>query len=603
MTDPMAPQPAAPVEPPEDPADVACKLMEKEMEDQLVECDFAMHSRDAIDVACKMGPGIIEGPIVNEQTRRGWAQGEDGAYQLQYHEDPRPAFYWVDPWSFFPDPLARNILESEENYVRYLWTKRDLRKFAKRPDANQDAIRLIISAEPDTTTPQYLSRLQALTGSQADVVQKFYHVWKVSGPLSSEDMRDLAMAFGDEKTASLMDDVDPLEEVQAVLWFCQGHVLKFGIGALDSGECNYSIFNLEKDEASIWGYGVGRMIRDPQKGLNAAYRMVIDNAALATGDQIIINRAMIEPENGEWKQRARKVWTVSDAAANLDVDLRAAFANWSTECHVEELSAIMQLCYRQIDDATGMPTANEQQDPGTIPANTPVGTAILRTVAQNVIFKRIIKNWDDDITVPCLRRLYDWNMQFNPKEEIKGDYNIKPRGASTLLVREMQNQNLALVANMLGQSPVYGKYIKGVEVCRELILSLSLDPEKLIVSDEEAAAADEAEAAAMAAQAQGPAGPDPALEQAKIDQKRDEIDQKAAISSQENDAKLKVAKMTYDAKMADIAAMLNVSKEKLEADLAAHVEDSQQKDRSIAAEMAVRASEKEPLNKTQVANS
>jgi hypothetical protein len=615
---PVAMPGAAPAAPPEDinPAATACELMSKEIDDQLTECDYAAQCRDMIDDACKIGTGVIEGPIVNDRARRGWAKAEDGSFGLQFHDDPRPAFYRVDPWGFFPDPLARVIRESETNYQRYLYNKTDLIKFAKRQGVDREAIKLIIAAEPDSRTPVYLTRLRALTGETVDTTQKFYHLWKVSGPLSAEDMRDLAMAFGDEKTAAEMDDADPLEEVRAVLWFCQGHALKFDIYPLDSGECNYSVFNLEKDEASIWGYGDGRMIRDPQKGLNAAFRMVIDNGGLATGDQVIINKSVIQPEAGDdWKQRPRKTWEFTETAGRQNVDVRTAFYNFSTDSHVEELSAIMGLCYRMIDDASGVPSMNDAQDPGTIPANTPVGTAILRTAAANVVFKRIIKAWDDDVTVPNLRRLYDWNMQFSPKEEIKGDFDVKARGASTLLVREMQNQNLLMLANTLGApgSP-YAKYLKGVKIARELVSSLSLDPDELIASDEEAAAADEAEAQAMQAQAAGPAGADPEVEKRKLDLMEEETQAKVAISDRDADAREKVAELAHETAMMNLAQQGNMKLDQIEAMLANSREERAskesikrdemaQKERSIAAEIAVKAQPKEPLNKTQIANS
>jgi hypothetical protein len=81
----------------------------------------------------------------------------------------------------------------------------------------------------------------------------------------------------------------------------------------------------------------------------------------------------------------------------------------------------------------------DQQQPAML--KTLGGTALWMS-AQNIMMRKAVKNFDDDLTVPFLTRLYDWNMQFNKKDEIKGDYSVDARGTSVLLVREMQARNI-----------------------------------------------------------------------------------------------------------------------------------------------------------------
>ncbi len=614
----IAPAPEAESEDAATPAN----LMQEEIDDQLTECGYQAQCRDMIDDACKIGTGIMEGPVVNDNVRRGWSRpyvkGEDGKpvmgpdgkpqvdesgpYELVFGGDPRPTFYRIDPWSFFPDPDARTIEESESNYVRFLWKAHDLRKFAKVPEVDQDAIRDLLRLGATGTAPTYLTRVRMLTGTTAETPKGLYQVWKFCGALTADQMMDLAQISGDQGTMDDMAEVDPLKEVKAIIWFCQGRVLKFSIYPLDSGETTFSVFCLEKDEASIWGYGVPRMIRDPQKASNAAWRMLMDNGGLATGDQIIVNSKVIQPMDGSWTLTPRKFWELTEAAATNNIDVRTAFSNFAIDSHLDELSGIIELCDRQIDDGTALPMI--QGENGAQPTNMPVGTMVLMTNAANIIFTRIIKNWDDDVTTPNIRRSYDWNMQHSPREEIKGDFDIKTRGASVLLIREMQYQNLMLFATTFGESPVWGKYLKKPKIAREIIRGFKLNHKEFIVSDEEAVQAEEAEAQAMAAAA-GAGGPtaDPAVEMRKLDLLEDEIAARIAIAEADRDSRERVAELNYDATMAKTAAELNVKQDALESKIASDREARMSKERTVAAEIAVRQQPQAPANETEIANS
>jgi thioredoxin reductase len=41
--------------------------------------------------------------------------------------------------------------------------------------------------------------------------------------------------------------------------------------------------------------------------------------------------------------------------------------------------------------------------------------------ASTVVLRRSVKFFDDHMTVPLINKFYEWNMQFNPREDIKGD--------------------------------------------------------------------------------------------------------------------------------------------------------------------------------------
>ncbi len=178
-------------------------------------------------------------------------------------------------------------------------------------------------------------------------------------------------------------------------------------------------------------------------------------------------------------------------------------------------------------------------------------------------------------------------MQFNPKEEIKGDYDIDARGSSVLLVREMQAQNLMIIATQLSLSPVYGPMLKNRNVLRQLFKAQGIPASEVVLSDDEIDAAiakgqAEAQAAAQAAQPQQPEDDGSAAE-IQIE-----------IANMNNDTKLKVAemqeriaKMNRDTALIQMAEKMNMNLDQAEARLAAIDKQTSSKERIMAAEVAV----------------
>jgi hypothetical protein len=71
--------------------------------------------------------------------------------------------------------------------------------------------------------------------------------------------------------------------------------------------------------------------------------------------------------------------------------------------------------------------------------------------AANITVKDQVKFFDEGITKPFIRALYYWNMNFNPKEDIKGDFEVRAEGSTTLIAKEVlmekMNNWLAITNN------------------------------------------------------------------------------------------------------------------------------------------------------------
>lgn len=551
------------------------EAMEREIDDQLTESHYNAAMRDVIEDACKLGTGVCKGPITGDKIRKGWKkrQMQDGTpvdgYELQIASGNQPAMRYVDIWSFFPDMDARKVEEGQGNMERHLMTPKMLRDFARLSGVDKNACRRLLLQKPNEVAPTYLASLRNITDSQQQIGSNFYHVWEYSGPLEPEEMRDVAFAMGDMATVQELASLDLLLEVHAVIYFCQGELLRFTIYPLDSNECMYSVFNLAKEEASIFGKGVPALIRDPQSMLNAGVRAMMDNAGLATGPQVVIDSTLIEPQDGKWELTPRKIWRAKKSIPRET----QAFDSFNVDMHQTELTNIISLAKQFIDDMAFMPQI-AQGELGALPKTLPVGTTILAMNSANVVFRRIVKNFDDDVTTPNIRRFYDWNMQHSTKQAIKGDYCIDALGSSVLLVREMQAQNLMIIASQFGQHPVYGPMLKNREVLRLLFKAHMIPADEVVLTDDEIDAAIAAGEEAANAQKEAADA---------------ELNLKVQVANIEAGTRVKVAEIQRETAMMEMAARMNMSLDQIEAKLQDQREARQSKERALAVETAMAA--------------
>lgn len=535
-------------------------LMEAEIEDQLVECKYNIRCRDAIHDACKLGSGIMKGPLTSNRMSRQWEAAPDGSgWVMKDISDPRPEMCRVDPWNFFPDMSARCPDDMEFTFERYLYTKKDLRKLAKKPGFDANAINTLLRQGPQEAMPPYVAHLRNITGLNESLEPR-YQVWEYHGPLDHEDVVSIFAMLGDDEMLAQVQE-DEVTEYNVIVWFCQGVLLKFGMHPLDSGDSLYSIFAFEKDETSVFGFGVPYLMRDSQNAINGSWRMMLDNAGLSVGPQVVIDMTQVEPVNGSWKLEPRKLWRRKKAGVTGGV---SPFEVHNIPNNQAELAGIIRLAMQFADDEVSMPliAQGEQASHITPTAN---GMSMLMNSA-NVVFRRVVKNFDDDMTTPNIRRLYDWNMQFSPRDDIKGDMQVNARGSSVLLVRELQSQNLMAITTQWSAHPVLSALLKVAPAARKTVQSMMIDADEIIKTDEELA--QDAQAAA-----QQPQQPSPDMLKLEI----------AKLQSQ---TQLQIAQLNRDTEMMKLAEQKNMKIEELQAMLAGKELDHASKERILAGEIA-----------------
>ena len=324
-------------------------LMQTEIADQLSEANYQDVCRDLIHDGCLYGSGVIKAPIVINRTRKKWEQEDGSVYTLSEVSEYLPGVEHVKIWDFFPDMSATTLKDCIFTFERRFVSKKQLITLSKRPGYNKEQIAKVIIETPahhSASGSSYIAKLRELSNLSVDINKGKYELWEYNGPLSTEDI----MACGC-KNANLSESDDPLEEHNVVISFIGNYVIKADLSPMETGENPYSMFIYERDDSSIFGVGIPHIVRHEQRVMNSAWRMLLDNAGLSTGPQIIINEAIVTPVDGVWTLSPKKVWLVNDP----EIDVRKAFATFEINSHQAELSAIYEMSKIMMDEVTNLP--------------------------------------------------------------------------------------------------------------------------------------------------------------------------------------------------------------------------------------------------------
>lgn len=559
----------------------AAKAMEQEIDDQLVECDYAAEVRKMLHDSAVYGTGVLKGPIVTNRTRKAWIKDKaSGAHVLKVVAETRPASFWVPVWNFFPDPAAGDDIQKGEGaFERELATRRTVQDFAKQPGYDPEALREVLRMGPQVTKAYNDLVDPRLKDLPRDTL---FEVWHYVGEIPAEDL----MAFGVEVGA----EVDPLERVSACVVMINDVVVKMYPNPDEAGELPYDAYPWEKVSDSPWGYGVPYLMRSQQRVLNAAWRQMMDNAGISAGPQIIMKRGSVVPADGNWNIYARKIWY---ALADVE-DVEKAFQAVNIESYQAELANIIRMAEDLADKETGQPLIT-QGEQGSAPET--VGGMQMLMNSANVVLRRLVKQFDDYVTKRHVRRYYNYNMAYSDNDAVKGDFEVHAKGSSSLLVRDVQNQAYLQLLQLAAPGTGWSALFRSRDLMAKALNAQHIPADEVLKTDDELKR--EAEIAAQ----NPPQDPRIMVAQARLmeaetrgQSDQSEIALRREIAAQNFAAQLERLKLEERVEMLKMANSKGLTLEQIRADLTKTVITNNTQKQLQATEIALKTNPGNPTN-------
>ena len=433
----------------------AAKGMAKVIDDQLSEVRYKKICKQVINSGHLFGTGILKGPLVERRVRSKFVQ-EAGKWVEKSETYVVPFVDFVPLWRFYPDMDASELKDCRYVYERHQMSHADLAELAEFKSFRQALIIDYLKSHPlGETTVKLIDNELKIIGNRAEtqgVSNGKFEVLERWGWLTGQELADAGVKVDDDRLH---------ESFFSNVWMLpNGEVIKAVLQPINGVTWPYHLYYFDKDETSIFAEGLSMVMRDDQTMMNASTRLMLDNGAITSGAMIEVSTSLLSnmdqgTEMAPWKVFMRN-------ASNPGVPAVRAI---ELPSRLNELSGLADRFENNADEVSAIPRYMTGENVASGAGGTASGMSMLMGAA-NIMIKDLVSSWDEGITRSFIAGMYRWNMQFHPDNSIKGDFDVKARGTSSLVAREVRAQQLDAFS-MAVANPMDAPFIKRDKLLRQ----------------------------------------------------------------------------------------------------------------------------------------
>ncbi len=440
------------------PAMIAAKKMEKKIHDQLEESNARKELRNTAFETALFGTGIMKGPFAVDKEYPNWS--EEGEYTPIIKTMPKCSS--VSIWNFYPDPDASNMDDAEFVIERHKMSRTQMRALKNRPFFRSNTIDTAISMGESYTKEWWE---QAMEDDEQEAQSERFSVLEFWGYMDTEMLKD--------QNVDIPKDMKDADQVSVNVWICNGQVLRLVLNPFTPSYLPYYAVPYEVNPYSFFGVGIAENMDDTQTLMNGFMRMAVDNAALSGNLIIEVDETNLVPGQ-DLSLYPGKVFSRQGGAPGQAL-FGTKFPNVSNEnMQLFDKARVLS------DESTGFPSFAHGQTGVSGVGRTASGISMLMSAANGSI-RNVVKNVDDYLLSPLGKAFFNFNMQFDFDNDIKGDLEVKAQGTESLMANEVRSQRLMQFLQIT-QNPALAPFSKMDYIIREIAKSMDLDPDKLVNS-------------------------------------------------------------------------------------------------------------------------
>jgi hypothetical protein len=416
----------------------------------------------------------LKGPEVRRVSRLKWVNGEP-----QITQEPRMFWRRVSPFDLYFSPGASGPHEAE--FVeRIRLTRADLLAVKGLPGYRDDQIDQVLERFSETGFREWWD---VSDGERAKLEDR--ERW----PRYQNGMLDTAEFHGSVQGSTLLDwgmdprDVpDPLNEYRVTAWLIDRFVIKSQINPTPRQRHPYYVTSYEKVPGAMIGEGLPDILDDITQVTNATLRALVNNLAIASGPQVVINDSVTaQGENDTlfpWKR-----WHVKFDPMITGSQKPIDF--YQPNSNADVLLTVFEKFSQLADDVSSLPRYMMGNDKVGGAGRTASGLAMLMGNAAKTL-QNVAATVDRDVMEPLLTDLFDMVMLTNPKM-FRGDEEIVVKGVNYAQKREQDRMRQLEFLQLTGNPVDLG--IIGIpgraNVLRSVANNLGLDHERVVPSDDD----------------------------------------------------------------------------------------------------------------------
>jgi len=466
---------------------------------------------------------VIKGPEVRRVQQTKWVNGQPVKQSI-------PKMFWkrVSPFDLYWSPGAATVGQAE--FVeRIKITRAELSSVKGLPGYNDEAIDSVLEMSYVDGLHEWWDTIDTSRAELEDrerwarTATSLIDTAEFTGHVSGKLLRQWGKS----------EEEIPDEHVEyfVTAWLIDRFVIKVQINPSTEDRAPYFVTAFEQIPGALLGYGLPDLLEDVQTICNASARALVNNASIASGPQVVINDAVLQPAETDdlfpWKR-----WHVNYDPALVSSGTKP-IEFFQPQMNAAELVGIYEKWSAMGDEISAIPKYMTGSEKVGGAGRTASGLAMLMGNASKTL-QNVAASIDRDVIGPMLHQLYDMIMLTEPGM-FRGDELIVVKGVNHAVKREQdrmrQLEFLQLTANPIDMQ-ILG--IPGrANVLRSVADNLGLEHEKTIPDDDviqqnlaQQAAAAQAQAGVPADQGGDPSQtPGPKDERAGPEAAREEIEQ------------------------------------------------------------------------------
>jgi hypothetical protein len=273
-------------------------------------------------------------------------------------------------------------------------------------------------------------------------------------PRTSTQLIDTAEYHGSVSGQTLLDwgmspeqVQDPTQEYSIQAWLIDRFVIKAQINPSTRQRPPYYLTNFEKIPGSMSGNALPDLLEDIQSVSNAALRALVNNLAISSGPQVIVNDEVLQPGETDdlfpWKRWHVSIDPMLSAAGFRPIDF------FQPQSNADVLLGVLEKFSQMGDEASAIPRYMMGNERVGGAGRTASGLAMLMGNASKTL-QNVAATIDRDVVQPLIETLYEMIMLTIPGV-LRGDEQIVVRGVTHAQKREQERlrqlEFLQLTAN------------------------------------------------------------------------------------------------------------------------------------------------------------
>lgn len=439
------------------------RVMERQIEDQLVEGNYYKVLYDFIDDFCVFPTAFMKGPIITKKKRITWVEGTpEEAYDYIFMNKR------ISPFDIYPAPEATTVQDgslcehlrlSRSEIYNLIGVK--TYKEDKIREALEEAASGLPASFMDSGIESEIAD-QEKRGNDFEANRNVIHGIHYFGSVQASTLVEWGVTNQDVVLG------DPLKEWEVEAILVGNIVVKCELNDDPLLRRPYYSASYQSRPGSLWGTSLPKLMEDNQRMVNATVRALSNNMALASGPQIEIYIDRLADNGDIGAIHPFKIWQLtSDPSGGGG----RAINFFQPESNAQELLEVYAQFEQKADDATGIPRYAYGNEKISGAAESASGLAMLLESASKGI-KDAIRNIDIGVIIPRVEFQFYWNVVTN-KIPFSGDVYVKALGSSNLTIKGSEqlkrNEFLQITANPIDQK------IMGEEGRATILREMALD--------------------------------------------------------------------------------------------------------------------------------